>query len=33
MWDIGCIIASVAFFTIAIAYIAGCSQLGVKENK
>jgi len=33
MWDIGCIIASVAFFAIAIGYIIGCSQLGAKENK
>ena len=28
MWDIGCIAASVAFFIVAIAYIAGCDRLG-----
>ena len=33
MWDIGCIVASVAFFLIAIAYATGCDQLGTKENK
>ena len=33
MWDIGCVLASVAFFLIAIAYTRGCELLGVKENK
>ena len=28
MADIGCIIASVAFFLIAIAYTTGCARLG-----
>jgi hypothetical protein len=31
MWDVGCVIASVAFFLIAIAYTNGCDQLGTKE--
>ena len=31
MADIGCILASVAFFMIAIAYINGCNRL--RENK
>jgi len=33
MWDIGCIAASVAFFIVAIAYIAGCDRLGTGESK
>jgi len=33
MWDIGCIVASVAFFLMAIAYTSGCEQLGTKESK
>jgi precorrin-6B methylase 2 len=33
MWDIGCIAASVAFFIVAIAYIAGCDRLGTRESK
>jgi hypothetical protein len=33
MWDIGCIVASVAFFLAAIAYTTGCERLGLKESK
>jgi hypothetical protein len=33
MWDLGCLIASVAFFLIAIAYIAGCDRLSAKETR
>jgi hypothetical protein len=33
MWDMGCIVASVAFFLIAIAYTTGCERLGAKEGK
>ena len=33
MWDIGCIVASVAFFLVAIAYTTGCERLGMKESK
>jgi len=33
MWDMGCIVASVAFFLIAIAYTTGCERLGTKEGK
>jgi hypothetical protein len=33
MWDIGCIVATVAFFLIAIAYATGCERLGTKEGK
>jgi hypothetical protein len=33
MWDMGCILASVVFFLIAIAYTAGCDRLGTKESK
>jgi hypothetical protein len=33
MWDIGSITASVAFFLLAIAYVAGCNRLGTKESK
>jgi len=33
MWDIGCIVASVAFFLMAIAYTSGCERLGMKESK
>lgn len=27
MWDLGCIVASVAFYAIAIAYVKGCEWL------
>jgi hypothetical protein len=33
MWDLGCIIASAAFFLICIAYIAGCERLALKETR
>ncbi len=33
MVDIGCIVAMVGFFAIAIAYTAGCERLGVKGSK
>ena len=33
MADIGCIVASVAFFMIAIAYTTGCERLGTKESQ
>jgi hypothetical protein len=33
MWDILMVIASIAFFTIAIAYTAGCDRLGTKGSK
>jgi len=33
MWDLGCLIASVAFFLISIAYIAGCDRLAAKETR
>lgn len=33
MWDLGCLIAGVAFFLIAIAYIAGCDRLAAKETR
>ena len=33
MWDMGCIVASVAFFLIAMAYTTGCERLGAKEGK
>ncbi len=33
MWDIGCIVASVVFFLIAIVYTTGCDRLGTKESK
>ncbi len=32
-WDIGCIVTSVAFFLVAIAYTIGCERLGMKESK
>ncbi len=32
MWDLGCIVASAAFFLLSIAYIAGCDRLAVKEK-
>jgi len=31
MWDLGCLIASLAFFIISIAYIVGCDRLAAKE--
>ncbi|MGH9597431.1 MAG: hypothetical protein ACRD3K_11595 [Edaphobacter sp.] len=31
MWDVGCIVANVLFFAIAIAYALGCERLGAKE--
>jgi hypothetical protein len=31
MWDMGCIVASVALFLTAIAYTTGCERLGMKE--
>jgi len=31
MWDLGCLIATVAFFGITIAYLAGCNRLRAKE--
>jgi hypothetical protein len=33
MWDLGCTIASVAFFLISIAYVAGCERLASKETR
>jgi hypothetical protein len=33
MWDLGCILASLAFFAIAIAYTVGCERLGLKAGK
>jgi hypothetical protein len=33
MWDVGCILASVLFFLLAIAYTVGCDRLGTKESK
>lgn len=33
MWDIGCVVASVLFFAIAMAYVHGCERLGIKESK
>ena len=33
MWDVGCVIASVAFFLIAIAYTQGCERLAMKAGK
>lgn len=32
MWDAGCIVATVLFFIIALAYTAGCDKLGSKES-
>jgi hypothetical protein len=33
MWDVGCVIASIVFFLIAIAYTQGCERLGTKAGK
>ena len=33
MWDLGCIVASVAFFAVAILYAAGCERLATKVAK
>jgi hypothetical protein len=33
MWDLGCTIASVAFFLIGVAYIAGCDLLSTRESR
>jgi hypothetical protein len=33
MWDIGCVAASILFFSIAIAYAMGCERLGTKEKQ
>jgi hypothetical protein len=33
MWDIGCLVASVVFFAIAIGYTAVCEGLGTKEKQ
>ncbi|AEU34683.1 hypothetical protein AciX8_0328 [Granulicella mallensis MP5ACTX8] len=33
MWDIGCIVASIAFFAIAVAYTVGCERLATKAGK
>jgi hypothetical protein len=33
MWDIGCIIVSVIFFLLTIAYAIACNRLGTKESK
>ncbi len=33
MWDLGCTVASVLFFLIAIAYTIGCERLGTKEKQ
>ena len=33
MWDLGCILASAAFFIISIAYVAGCNRLATKETR
>ena len=33
MWDLGCIAASILFFSLAIAYTAGCNRLGQKESQ
>lgn len=30
MWDIGCVVASVAFFALAALYATGCERLAVK---
>ncbi len=32
MWDIGCIIASIAFYAIAIAYVEGCERLRPRSD-
>lgn len=28
MWDVGCVVACVAFFAIAVLYARGCERLG-----
>jgi hypothetical protein len=33
MWDIGCLVASVLFFAIAIGYTTVCERLGTKEKQ
>lgn len=33
MWDVACVIASVVFFLIAIAYTQGCERLATKAGK
>jgi hypothetical protein len=33
MWDVGCIVASILFFAIAIGYTAGCERLRPKEKR
>ena len=33
MWDIGCVVASMLFFVIAIEYAMGCDRLGAKETQ
>ena len=33
MWDFGCLIASVVFFLIAVAYVEGCDRLALKETR
>ena len=32
MWDLGCVLASIAFFIVAAAYTIGCERLGVKAG-
>ena len=33
MWDVGCVVAIVAFFMIAVAYTKGCERLVTKAAK
>ena len=33
MWDLGCIVATLTFFLIAISYITGCERLAGKEAR
>jgi hypothetical protein len=33
MWDVGCVVASVLFFAVAIGYAIGCERLVMKEAK
>jgi hypothetical protein len=33
MWDTGCIVATIVFFIVAVAYTAGCDRLNAKEGK
>jgi len=33
MWDIGCLVASVLFFAIAIGYTTVCERLGTREKQ